>query len=644
MWKRFFKRERKVEKKKSVGLEDVILDISRTREKIFQDRKIELPLSYKTFSKFLFLVFFIFGCFWLDVVYLQFVKGSFYQQKAFDNKSRIQLIRPQRGIFYDLSGKQLVWNRSSFDLVCDKRDMPFNKEKKNLIFKSLAKLLKVQEKEIQELFDQTPSYKVLLKENVDEDLLINFSLKSKFLKGCYLERNEIRYYPEKDLLSHVLGYLAKIEPKELKEKKDYSISDYIGRAGLEKSYEDILRGQVGKVVIEKDSLGRKRKEYQIQSPENGKSLKLWIDSALQKKAAEALQKSLNNVGSPAGAVVILNAKTGGVLSLVSLPTYDDNLFSQGINYGDYQRLLSDKRRPLFNRAIAGLYPSGSTIKPLIASAALQEGVINKNTTIHCKGEISVPNPYNPKIVYHFRDWKVHGVTDLKKAIAESCNVFFYIVGGGYKDFKGLGAKKIAKYLHLFNWGRKTGIDLPGEKKGLVPTPEWKESYKKKPWYPGDTYHLSIGQGDILVTPIQVATSFASIANGGILYRPHLVKEIIDSKSKKVVREIKPEIIRKDFIDRKYLEEVREGMRQAVTSPSGSSHMLNDLAVKVAAKTGTAQFGVKRKYHSWITVFAPYENPEIVITVLVENVPEGKIAAIPVAKEILKWYFSRGKAD
>jgi penicillin-binding protein 2 len=307
---------------------------------------------------------------------------------------------------------------------------------------------------------------------------------------------------------------------------------------------------------------------------------------------------------------------------------------------EYNKLLNDKNWPLYNRVISGLYPSGSTIKPLIALAGLQEKVINKNTSINCAGGISIKSPYDEEIVYDFPDWKVHGRVDLKKALAESCNVFFYMVGGGYKSFKGLNVEKIEEYLHLFNWGMITGIDLFGEKAGQIPNPEWKKQEKNEIWYPGDTYHLSIGQGDILITPLQVATSFVAIANRGTLYKPQIVDKIISSQTKEIISEIEPEIIRKDFLDPQNIQLVKEGMLEAVLSQNGSSHLLNSLPVRVGAKTGTAQFGPKGRYHSWITVFAPYKDPEIVITVVVEDVAEGRVAAIPVAKEILEWYYNK----
>lgn len=640
MFKSFFKKKRFFKVGQNLEFQDVFTDLLGKEKEILKDRKFEMPISQRKFFLIFCFILLVFGFFWIDAFYLQIIKGDFYKEKAFNNKTRVYFERPDRGVFYDKNDKQLVWNNSSFDLICDQRDMPYLEQERDVILEGLADVLEVDKQEIENIFEKAFDYQVLIKENVSQDFLVKFSLKSEELKGCYLEENKTREYYEGLIFSHILGYLSKIDKPELEDRKDYSISDYIGKMGIEKKYEEILRGTVGKIIEEKDSFGRTKNIYKEQEAVAGKSLKLWVDSNIQKKSFEALQKSLDNVESLAGSVVVLDVKTGGVLSLVSLPSYDNNLFAKGISQKDYDKLIYDENWPLYNRAISGLYPSGSTIKPLIALAGLEEGIISDSTVIDCKGEINVQNPYDEKVVYKFPDWKIHGITDLKKAIAESCNVFFYLVGGGYKNFEGLGVDRIGKYLHLFGWGEITGIDLFGELKGLIPSPEWKEENKNEIWYPGDTYHLSIGQGDILATPLQIANSFVAIANDGILYRPQLVSKIIDSSSKEVVYDNQPEIIRENFINRDNIKKVKEGMESAVSSPAGSSHSLNTLPVRVGAKTGTAQFGPKGKYHSWITVFAPYENPEIVITVIVENVSEGRVAAIPVAKEILEWYYNK----
>jgi len=303
-----------------------------------------------------------------------------------------------------------------------------------------------------------------------------------------------------------------------------------------------------------------------------------------------------------------------------------------VSQEEYNAFLNDENNPLFNRAISGEVPSGSTIKPVVAAAALQERVISENTSFLSIGGLHIGQ-------WFFPDWKAggHGVTNVRKALAESVNTFFFYIGGGYQDFVGLGVDRLVKYMRLFGLGEKSGLDLNGESAGFVPTSDWKEETKNEAWYIGDTYHISIGQGDILVTPLQVANFTAAVANGGILYRPYLVQSLLDENNQ-VVKQIEPQIIRRDFIDPYNLQVVREGMRQTVIA--GSARSLSVLPVNSAGKTGTAQWSSKKQNHAWFTGFAPYENPEIVITVLVEEGREGSEVSVPIAKEILDWYFSQ----
>jgi penicillin-binding protein 2 len=375
-------------------------------------------------------------------------------------------------------------------------------------------------------------------------------------------------------------------------------------------------------------------------PQSGNSLVLWLDSGLQEKLAVSLSASIEKVGGTGGAAVALDPKTGGVLALVSLPDYDGNLFSRGISQEDWDALQSNPNNPLFNRVISGFgYPTGSTIKPLIAAAALEEGIIQADTKIYSPLQICIENPWFPEAEPQcYADWEYHGTSDVKRAIAESVNTFFYQIGGGYEEFKGLGPTKIKNWLQEFNWGSETGIDLPKEGVGILPDLE-------DEWTTGKTYHLSIGQGPFSITPIQVASAYVAIANGGKIFQPKVVKEIIDS-DKEVIEESGLNILKVLPVSRENLETVRQGMRQAVTSPEGSSYSLNWLPVSAAAKTGTSQTGREDIYHNWITVFAPYEDPEIVLTIVVENVkgtPQGIPAAVlPVASEVLGWYFSTGE--
>ena len=400
--------------------------------------------------------------------------------------------------------------------------------------------------------------------------------------------------------------------------------------------------------MERDALGNIISKEIISLPESGKSLVLWLDADLQEKIKTELEKTLKVIGAKKATAIALDPQTGGVLALVSLSSFDNNLFQKGADPEALQELLEDpyNLEPFFNRAVSGRYLTGSTIKPFIASAALEEEIINPEKKINCQGLITIPHQYDPEEEFKFHDWRTHGWTDMRKAIAESCNVYFYTIGGGYEKQEGLGPTKIKEYLELFGWGDLTGIDLPGEAEGFIPDKEWKKTHFKRKedqgWWDGDTYNLSIGQGFLLITPLEVANSFASIANGGKLFQPQVVKEIVDKK-KEVIEEINPQIIRQNFISSENLQIIREGMRRAVTgedAPYASAVTLNSLPVTAAAKTGTAETSEADYYHNWITVFAPYENPEIVLTIMIEDVKGTQVVVAPVAKNILEWYFTK----
>ena len=289
-------------------------------------------------------------------------------------------------------------------------------------------------------------------------------------------------------------------------------------------------------------------------------------------------------------------------------------------------------KPLFFRSISGEYPSGSTIKPVLASAALEEKIIDRHTSFNSVGGLWVGGRW------FFPDWKAggHGLTNVIKAIAWSVNTYFYYIGGGYGDFQGLGVERIGKYLKLFGLGETLGLDLPGESAGFVPTAEWKKKEKNEAWYIGDTYHLSIGQGDLLVTPLQVNSYTATIANGGRIYRPHLVKGIIAAAGQG--EPLASQVIREKFISSQNLEIVRQGMRQTVVA--GSAASLNGLSVPAAGKTGTAQWNSNKKNHAWFTGFAPFDQPDFCLTVLVEEGGEGSSLAVPIAREIMQYWFGR----
>jgi len=494
------------------------------------DTQLEVPLS-KWSTRVLYVGFVLLILLFLFKTFeLQVFAAKEMQQKAQNNAIRSVLVGAERGVVYDKTGKQLVFNRSSFDLVCDKRDLPPSPFQKEIFLRELSDLFGLSFEDIREDFDKTFSPSILLTENLSHEKLVVAEARIQDFPGCHIQENTIREYINGPNLAHVLGYTAKVSPDDLEQYPEYAISDQIGKTGIEKTYEAFLRGEPGEILFERDVFGNIVKDKGEKESIPGKSVQLWLDMELQEKLIVELQKALVRVGAKKAAAVAINPQGGGVLALVSLPSFDNNLFSHGISYQDYQDIITNLENPLFNRAIAGTYPAGSTIKPFVATGVLQEELIDPNQALLTKGYIEIENEYDPEITYVFPDWKNHGWVNMREALAVSSNVYFYIVGGGFENQEGLGPSRIKKYLALFSWGSKTGIDISGESTGLIPDPAWKKEVKDEGWWDGDTYHLAIGQGDLLATPLQVAVGFSAIANGGTLYKPQVVQAILDGQN------------------------------------------------------------------------------------------------------------------
>ncbi len=598
------------------------------------EQYLSLSLSSKKLRVFLIILMIGMVALFLKSFYLQIIQGGYYFSLAENNRLRTQYVLAQRGIIYDRHGQSLVRNVSGFSLLLTRAALPRDKEQQNEIFGELSRLANIPITEIEQLVDDSHQYlwqPVVIKTgiNYEEAMLLKIAIAD--YPSVELQADYWRDYRNSVSTANLLGYIGKINTEEYEVLKDqYLLSDSIGKIGLEKYYEQTLKGQHGEKVMEVDAFGRTKKVVSNQSSISGSDLILTIDADLQDKIYQILIERLDQ--SKPAAVIVSDPQSGEILAMVDYPGYDSNLFSVGISTQDYQALLTDERKPLFARSISGEYPSGSTIKPVIASGALEEGIVNRFTSFSSVGGIWVLDQW------FFPDWKAggHGIINVIKALAESVNTYFYYIGGGYLDFEGLGVEKINYYLSLFGLGRVTGIDLPGEKSGLVPTPAWKEETKNEVWYIGDTYHLAIGQGDLLVTPLQVNAYVVAIANGGKLYRPHLVKEIIHPDGQKEL--IMPEIVASDLISQQNIDIVREGMRQTIIS--GSAQSLYNLPVEVAGKTGTAQWNQNKANHAWFTAFAPYDNSEIAITVLVEEGGEGSTVAVPIARDVIYYYFTR----
>ncbi len=568
--------------------------------------------------------------------YLNIVKGSEYQEMAKRNSLRSIVLSAPRGIITDRFGEQLVENEPSLDAAIVPGDLPEGEKERAVVLERIKSFFAPDEEVWQAVttrLNGNSFQPILLRDHLEQSTIIRFLAERQNFPGIILLKTAERKYIDGQIFSHVIGYEGKIRAEELATLKSegYTMTDSIGKQGIEKSYEAELRGVHGGELVEVDALGQVKKALGIIAPKKGNDLKLTLDAGLQREAYAAMERVLAESKLEKGALIAIDVKTGAIRALVSFPGYDNNLFARGISQADYSNLANDPRKPLFNRAIAGEYPPGSTIKPLLAGAALTEGIITPETSIESRGGIQVGRSF-------FGDWKAHGFTDLRRAIAVSSDVYFYSIGGGYGGIKGLGMEKMKAYEEQFGWGKRTGIDLPGEQDGFLPTPAWKQERFNERWYIGDDYNSSIGQGYITTTPLQIALATAAIANDGTLLKPHLVESVQTTEGEK---KIAPTVLNQGIFSPSILKVIQEGMRETVTE--GTAQSLQSLPIAVAGKTGTAQFGGGKQTHGWFASFAPYDDPELAMIVLVEDQSEQETYhAVPITQALYEWYFNPEK--
>ncbi|MEK9130861.1 MAG: penicillin-binding protein 2 [Patescibacteria group bacterium] len=570
--------------------------------------------------------------------YLQIVGGAEFRALAEGNRERIDFVPALRGVIYDRNLEVLAENAPTFRLTAVPNDLPDDEELGQL-WSQLADLTGVSVAEILSRAAEgieRPNEPVVIINRLSYEIAITLMLRRADFPGLVVESSTERQYVTDRLetLAHILGYTGRINEAEYEalHQSGYRLIDEVGKAGVEKTYETELRGTYGRQVNEVDALGREINIVSKEDAVNGVNLMLSIDAALTAKIEQVLEERIG-IASRA-AVVVEDPTNGELLALVSTPSFDANDFAGGIDAATYQSLLDDPNNPLFDRSIGGAVPSGSTFKPIVAAAALQEGLIDVNTSFLSVGGLQV-GPY------FFKDWKAggHGVANVTSALAESINTFFYYIGGGYGDFTGLGVERLNAYAARFGLGQQLGIDLPGEAGGLLPTKQWKEETKGERWYVGDTFNLSIGQGDLLVTPLQIAMMTSVFANGGKLYQPRVARAFLTDGGERL---IEPHVLNQQVVDQNVIDVVRQGLRQAVLT--GSSRSLQSLPVTSAGKTGTAQWSNTHPTHAWFTGFAPYEDPQVVITVFVEEGGGGDVTAVPIAREILQWWFSQYQVE
>lgn len=605
---------RKSKKGHSIEIEDISIDSviqKNYKNSILASQKRETTIGERAFVG-LFISFFL--CLLLILCisfFYQVINPNSFLVKAEKNRYIFKEINTQRGIIYDRNFNELVENKLMFNLVLEG-------EATEKSIKQISDILNLDFEKLKKDISENEEEKMYLLKNLTNEQVIVLKTNINDLTGFALEKKSLRGYKDGEIFSHVIGYVA--------------LDEEIGKDGIEKQYEEILKENKGVIKYERDALDNILSEELVKDPESGKSLILNIDKDLQIKSAEVLETAVFEAGGNGGAVIIMNPNTGEIQTLVSYPSYDNNFFSSNFTSKEYETLLSQKNVSFFNRAISGGYPIGSTIKPMLATAFLEEDIIDAETNINCQGGIELSDGTFKS------DWTTHGLTNIRKAIAESCDVYFYILGGGYKNIKGLGIEKISAYLYKYGFGKKTGIDLPSENSGFVGDSIWKEESLGKVWYPGDTYNISIGQGYIKATPLQVLVAISAIANGGKIVKPQIVQGIVDD-NKNIIQTFAPEIISENFISSENLKVVQEGMRQTVTSASGSAPSFNALPISLAAKSGTAETG-SGTYHNWMVVYGPYEDPDMAMIVLVENVSSFGGITQGVVREIVNYYYEK----
>ena len=564
---------------------------------------------------------FVVICFVILIIslwYLQMIKGEEFKERAIENRIRSLVEDAPRGRIYDRQEKLLVTNRPTVVVSI----IPAEVDDLEELSERLSRIIGISPEKISQTvknYRENPFKPVKILDDCNTNKIVEIEERKNELKGVVLEVKPRRDYLYHDFAAHSLGYVGEIDKEELQQfgNPKFQGGDIIGKAGLEKYYDDILRGEKGGKEVEVDALGQEIAVLLYQKPVPGEDLVLTIDKDLQLYGE-------NLLFGKKGSIIISDPNNGEILALVNRPSFSPNIFANGISSSDWQRLSSDADYPLTNRSVQGVYSPGSIFKVVTAVAALEEGVTDRNRKIYCSGSFELAG-------HIFTCWEEtgHGSLSMVDAIAHSCNVYFYTLG------KDLGIERFNKYMQKFGVGEKTGIDLPAEAMGIIPSAQWKEREFKEIWFPGDTINLSIGQGYLLLTPLQVQNVITAIAADGEIYKLHLVKKIISADGK-IVKEIKPEIYRKLNFSPDTFKIVKEGLRQTILTGTGWRANIKELAV--AGKTGTAQ-NPQGETHAWFIGFAPYENPEVCITVFLENGGEGGEAAAPIARAMLEKYFN-----
>lgn len=568
---------------------------------------------------------------------LQVIKGNDLRRLSENNCIRLRENPADRGMLLDRKGRILAHNRPSFEVYLVPEDLKANPE----ILTKVGEMLNMTQDEIEEKIKaqkrRAPFKPVKIKSDIGWNELALLESNRVHLPGLIVDVRPKRAYDYGDLASHLVGYLGEVDENELKQFKEtpYRMGALIGKYGVEYRWENDLRGVDGGRQIEVDALGREIRPLGIVEPFPGNNLFLTIDLDLQKTAEEAYQDKN-------GALIAMDLKTGRLLAMVSKPSFEPDLFARNILPEEWKSLVENPHHPLQNKGIQGQYPAGSVFKIITAIAGLESGMITPNTQFICTGAFHYGNR-------DFRCWKEggHGAISLRRAIVESCDIYFYQAG------LKVGVDLIAHYANEFGLGRVIGISLPHEKQGTVPSSSWKKKRFGVPWYSGETLSFSVGQGYLNVTPLQLLMLISGVANGGKLYLPQVVERVENIYGNKL-KEYPPVELRRANVSEKTLQIVQEALRGAVNDPHGTGWTCALKDVKVAGKTGTAQvvrmpenfkkgdmnrMPLKFRDHAWFVAYAPFEDPKISIAVLVEHGGFGASAAAPIAKKVIEKYFN-----
>ena len=576
------------------------------------------------------------------LIYLMVIESDELSLRSVNNTLRTQSIPAPRGLIYDRNSEVIAENKPKFQLEMVPEQV--NKLESSLMYLTeLGILDENQISAIEQRVRRNYQFKsIVIKRDLDEREMAIFANNRMLLKGFDIKSRLTRNYPQNEIYAHVVGYMGSISSSDY-ERFDpvfYTGKEQIGKSAIEREYEHILRGVPGKQKLLVNVRGRVMDEIEKEAFTSGNDIILTLNSELQRTAYESMAEKK-------GSVVAMDPRNGEILAMISMPSFNPTAISLGLSQSDFDKLNRDKKKPLFNRATAGQYPPGSTVKPMLALGALDMGIVDSEYYLPCEGEFKLPNYSRP-----FRDWATHGSVNAKRAIQASCDVYFY------ETAVEMGIERMSTFLKKFNLGEKTKLDLGNEKKGVVPNQEWKrnnfKSKENQNWYLGETVIAGIGQGYMLATPMQLAYATSIIANRGFAFKPHILKQINLKDSDEVLKTESERINHVMNIDDKYWDIVFDGMNAVVNEQRGTAYGVFPENSDIAGKTGTSQvFSMDKRSgddvpeelrdHGLFIGFAPINNPEIVIAVLVENGGGGRVAAAPVAEKMFsKFQEIRGK--